>query len=269
MTENVKEVVEVKATVAPTLDSIIKRVNELVKERELFESVTQARSNKELGLLLQKVLTLFKDASKDATCLKECLKHLKAILHSRGIKVQVNSPAITVFVRYVFNSDRKRAYNYTRTLMAAIKANILPEDLPDFITSKGGVEECKKEYSKSLETLQKEQALTSAIDVIKVELETMDPVEILDLPDASVHLSDDCEYAFTISRIIGENQLGILRTIPTTTKAMESSAFKELAKALIEDEKNAKEIAKADKKDVATSIALSTMTIGQVEAIRG
>ena len=269
MTENVKEVVEVKATVAPTLDSIIQRVNELVKEREQFQTVTLARSNKELYGILGKVQSLFLDASKDANCLKESLKHLKAILHSRGIKVQVNSPAITVFVRYVFNSDRKRAYNYTRTLMAAIKANILPEDLPDFITSKGGVEECKKEYSKSLETLQKEQALTSAIDVIKVELETMDPVEILDLPDASVHLSDDCEYAFTISRIIGENQLGILRTIPTTTKAMESSAFKELAKALIEDEKNAKEIAKADKKDVATSIALSTMTIGQVEAIRG
>ena len=269
MTENVKEVVEVKATVAPTLDSIIKRVNELVKERELFESVTQARSNKELGLLLQKVHALFKDASKDATCLKECLKHLKAILHSRGIKVQVNSPAITVFVRYVFNSDRKRAYNYTRTLMAAIKANILPDNLAEFIEGKGGVEECKKDYSKSLETLQKEQALASAIDVIKVELETMDPVEILDLPDASVHLSDDCEYAFTISRIIGENQLGILRTIPTTTKAMESSAFKELAKSLLEDEKRAQEGDKADKKDQASTAALSTMTIGQVEAIQG
>jgi len=269
MTENVKEAVEVKATVAPTLDTIIKRVNELVKEREKFETVTLARSNKELYGILGKVQSLFLDASKDGKCLKESLEHLKGILNSRGIKVQINSPAITVFVRYVFNSDRKRAYNYTRTLMAAIKANILPDNLADFIEGKGGVEECKKDYSKSLETLQKEQALTSAIDVIKVELETMDPVEILDLPDASVYLSDDCEYAFTISRIIGENQLGILRTIPTTTKAMESSAFKELAKALIEDEKNAKEIAKADKKDVATSIALSTMTLGQVEAIHG
>ena len=269
MTENVKEVVEVKATVAPTLDSIIQRVNELVKEREQFETVTLARSNKELYGILGKVQSLFLDASKDANCLKESLKHLKAILHSRGIKVQVNSPAITVFVRYVFNSDRKRAYNYTRTLMAAIKANVAPEDLPDFIASKGGVEECKKDYSKSLETLQKEQALTSAIDVIKIELETMDPVEILDLPDASVHLSDDCEYAFTISRIIGENQLGILRTIPTTTKAMESSAFKELAKSLLEDEKRAQEGDKADKKDQASTAALSTMTIGQVEAIQG
>ena len=269
MTENVKEVVEVKATVAPTLDSIIKRVNELVKEREKFETVTLARSNKELYGILGKVQSLFLDASKDAKCLKESLEHLKEALSSRGIKVQINSPAITVFVRYVFNSDRKRAYNYTRTLMAAIKANILPDNLAEFIEGKGGVEECKKDYSKSLEALQKEQALTSAIDVIKVELETMDPVEILDLPDASVYLSDDCEYAFTISRIIGENQLGILRTIPTTTKAMESSAFKELAKALIEDEKNAKESTKVDNKDVATSIALSTMTLGQIEAIHG
>ena len=63
--------------------------------------------------------------------------------------------------------------------------------------------------------------------------------------------------------------MGILRTIPTTTKAMESSAFKELAKALIEDEKNAKESTKVDNKDVATSIALSTMTLGQIEAIHG
>ena len=269
MTENVKEVVEVKATVAPTLDSIIQRVNELVKEREQFETVTLARSNKELYGILGKVQSLFLDASKDANCLKESLKHLKAILQSRGIKVQINSPAITVFVRYVFNSDRKRAYNYTRTLMAAIKAKVPPDNLADFIEGKGGVEECKKDYSKSLETLQKEQALASAIDVIKVELETMDPEEVVQLPDASVHLSDDCDYAFVIARIGVHNKLELLRTIPTTTKAMESSAFKELAKALVADEEKSKQANKVNKKDLAAEEALSTMSVGQVEAIIG
>ena len=269
MTENVKEVIVVKATVAPTLDSIIKRVDDLVKEREKFEAITLARSNQELYGILGKVQSLFLDASKDAACLKESLEHLKSILRSRGIKVQVNSPAITVFVRYVFNSDRKRAYNYTRTLMAAIKANVLPENLADFIEGKGGVEECKKDYSKSIDTLAKEQALASAVDVIKVELETMDPEEIVSIGDTSVHLSDDCDYAFVIARPGPDNTLELLRTIPTTTKAMESSAIKELAKALLEDEKRAQEGDKADKKDRASTAALSTMTIGQVEAIQG
>ena len=89
MTENVKEAVEVKATVAPTLDSIIKRVNELVKEREKFETVTLARSNKELYGILGKVQSLFLDASKDGKCLKESLEHLKGILNSRGLKFKL------------------------------------------------------------------------------------------------------------------------------------------------------------------------------------
>jgi len=117
--------------------------------------------------------------------------------------------------------------------------------------------------------LQKEQALTSAIDVIKVELETMDPEEVVQLPDASVHLSDDCDYAFVIARIGVHNKLELLRTIPTTTKAMESSAFKELAKALVADEEKSKQANKVNKKDLAAEEALSTMSVGQVEAIIG
>jgi len=262
-----KESIIIKATVAPTTESVIKRADALVKEREQYETVTLARSNKELYGILGKVHGLYLEASKDIDCLKQTLSQMKAALAVRSIKVQVNSPAITVFVRYVFNSDRKRAYNYTRTLMAAIKANVKPEALADFVEGKGGVEECKKDFSKSLETIAKEQALASAIDAIKAELETMDPTEEVQMPDSSVHLSDDCNYAFVIARIGSGKKLELLRTVPTTTKALESSAIKELAKALLEDENSAEEDSKVDKKDMASSKALSTMTLKQVNAV--
>jgi len=262
-----KESIIIKATVVPTTESVIKRADALVKEREQYETVTLARSNKELYGILGKVHSLYLDASKDIDCLKQTLSQMKAALALRSIKVQVNSPAITVFVRYVFNSDRKRAYNYTRTLMAAIKANVKPEVLADFVEGKGGVEECKKEFSKSLETIAKEQALVSAVDTVKAELETMDAVEEVQMPDSSVYLSDDCNYAFVIARVGSGKKLELLRTIPTTTKAMESSAIKELAKALIEDEKNTEEDTKVDKKDMASSKALSTMTLKQINSV--
>jgi hypothetical protein len=262
-----KESIVIKSTVAPTTESVIKRADALVKEREQYETVTLARSNKELYGILGKVHSLYLEASKDIDCLKQTLSEMKAALAVRNIKVQVNSPAITVFVRYVFNSDRKRAYNYTRTLMAAIKANVKPEALADFVEGKGGVEECKKDFSKSLETIAKEQALASAIDTIKAELETMDPTEEVQMPDSSVHLSDDCNYAFVIARIGSGKKLELLRTVPTTTKALENSAIKELAKALIEDEKTAEVDSKVDKKDIASSKALSTMTLKQVNAV--
>ena len=112
------------AAIANALNASVKAVideaSKLAVQRETFEKEELARSNKALYAILTKVHTLFNKAVAEK-CIKEVAKAMREQLKLRGVKVQSNTPALTVFVRFVFNSDRKRAYNYTRTLMAAIK----------------------------------------------------------------------------------------------------------------------------------------------------
>ena len=244
----------------------IKRANELAVAREKFETETLARSNKELYGILGKVKELFDDASKDISTLKQTVAEMKEVLKKRNVKIQSNSPALTVFVRYVFNSDRKRAYNYTRTLMAAMKDKNPKQTMAEFIESKGGVEECKKNFAKKPETLAKEVALKDATAEVSATLETMSAAEVVTLPNSSVYLRDDCEYAFVIARIGANNKFELLRAIPATTKAIENSALKELAKDLIEQRKASTVASKAKKKLSASASAVAGMSIKDLEA---
>jgi hypothetical protein len=252
---------------------IFGQANELSAKREIFETTTLARTNKELYGILSNVYRLFNDAVAEK-CIKETLKLMKDVLAKRNVKVQSNSPALTVFVRYVFNSDRKRSYNYTRTLVAAAEAHIKPENLAEFIESKNGVEECKKIGGKKEETLQKEQKLKAATIEVEEQLAAMQPVACVHLPNTSVTLSDGAKYAFVVARVAANGDFELLRAVPTSTKGMHSTAVKELAKQLV-DKKAEFEIkqklladkaatAKASKK--LTVKAAANATVGELEA---
>ena len=268
MTQINNKTVEVKANavVAPTTEAVIKKANELVAAREKFETTTLARSNKELYGILGQVHDLFLTACDSTECLKDTVKQMKAVLAKRKVKVQSNSPALTVFVRYVFNSDRKRAYNYTRTLMAAIKDKKANETLAEFIESKGGVEECKKNFAKKPETLAKEIALKDAIADSFMALEGLMPKETVALPNSSVYFNDGCTYAFVLARQNANNELELLRTVPTTTKAMENAALKEVAKDLLKQREAANDSSKEKDKLKASAIAVASMSVKELEA---
>ena len=212
---------------------IVGRANELSAQRETFETTTLARTNKELYGILSKVYQLFNDAVAE-NCIKESLKLMKDELAKRNVKIQSNSPALTVFVRYVFNSDRKRSYNYTRTLMAAAQAKVSPKNLAEYIESNNGVEEIKRTVSKKEETVLKEQKLNAAIIEVEEQLAAMPPITSVHLPNASVNLIDGEKYAFVVARVAANGDFELLRAVPTTTKAMHSSAIKEIAKQLVD-----------------------------------
>lgn len=241
------------------VEAVIKQANTLSAEREKFEQEELARSNKALYAILTKVYALFKQAF-DEKCLKETVKKMQSELSKRGIKVQKNTPALTVFVRYVFNSDRKRAYNYTSTLMAAIQAEVQPSNLAEFIESKNGVEECKKEFRKSDEAKVKEQALISASEEISELLSTVQAKKTITLTNESVALSDDVQYAFIVARVVGDGQFDLLRVVPRSTKGMYNAAVKELAKQLIERKEQAINAAKKQRVKKQTQKTVNTMS---------
>jgi hypothetical protein len=253
---------------------IVEKADALVKKRETFELTTLARSNDELYGILSEVYALFKSAVEEKH-LKEVLVKMKAALKTKNIKVQVNSPALTVFVRYVFNSDRKRAYNYASTLMAAVQSNIEPANLAEFIKSKSGVEECKKEYKKTDDAKARESAVKDACVAVSEGLLTMKTKHRVKLQNSTVDYCDGTDFAFIVARSLGNGEFDLLRVVPKSTKAMQGAAIKELAKALIEQTEKAKTEAKETKAKSTTDKAVSTitpkqaakMTVGELEAV--
>lgn len=248
-----------EATATLNAVSIIKEADTLAVQRETFEKEELARSNKALYAILTRIYTLFNKAVQEK-CMKDTVKLMKEQLKKRNVKVQVNTPALTVFVRYVFNSDRKRAYNYTSTLMAAIAENIAPEKLADFIEGKNGVEECKKAYKMKDETKQRiESIATAGANVVEV-LSTMQAAATVTLSNASVDFSDGADFAFIVARNIGEGEFELLRVVPKTTKAMQNAAVKELAKEVLAQAAKAEEDAKNKMVKTATEKAVKGLT---------
>jgi len=244
--------------------NVVERADELCVAREKFETETLARSNKELYGILSEVYGLFKRAVADE-CLKETVAAMKTALTARGIRVQVNTPALTLFVRYVFNSDRKRAYNYASTLMAAAQADVEPADLAEFIESKNGVEECKKEFRKKEETVKKEAAVAGAVVSVLEDLRTMQAQEVVTLADTDVELAEGTQFAFVVARVAGNGTLELLQVVSKTTVGMENAAIKELAKQHIA--KKAAEV-KAElltRDKAATSAAAASLTLRELE----
>ena len=239
----------------PSPATVIDRADALFKERERFEGAELARSNKALYKLLMQVYELFEAARADVKCLKAAVKTMSEKLKERGVKIQSNTPALTVFVRYVFNSDRKRAYAYTQTLMAAIQQEVKPAGLATFIESQNGVEECRKQLIKKDETVTKEAALKAAGADVSNQLKSMRAVTTVSLPSASVSFSDGAEFAFIVARSLGNGEFELLRAVPHSTKAMHSSAVKELAKDLIVQRAAADEKAKTEAADLSVKDA--------------
>jgi hypothetical protein len=253
--------------------SIIEAATKLSVQREAFEAEEFARSNKALYAILSNVYALFNKAVAD-NCIREVAKAMRAELKLRGIRVQSNTPALTCFVRFVFNSDRKRAYNYATTLMAAVNAGIAPTALSDFIELGNGVEECKKKFKMKDEVRLRNEAVRAAsVDIVET-LQTMQPAATVSLPNTAVTLADGAQFAFIVARSIGNGGFELLRAVPTSTKVMQSSAVKELAKDLIAAAERAKVAAKANRvknstQQAAASITAKTaanMTVGELEA---
>lgn len=64
---------------------------------------------------------------------------MRNILKERDIKVQTNTPDLTLIVKYVVGADRKRATNYARVLKIALTEGLPPEELAGYISRRGGI----------------------------------------------------------------------------------------------------------------------------------
>lgn len=154
-------------------NGIVQQLDDLVVQRKLWESTDYQKANEGLYNLLARCLEVFnsrflKGTEDDRKTLR---RDLVARLKTDGIKIQSNSTTLTVFVRFVFGSDRKRAHGYTYVLKAAISHEIQPSQFSAWLTEQGGVEEVKRQM------VVDEEAITRRLTLETAKLKVLSDLE--------------------------------------------------------------------------------------------
>lgn len=142
----------------------------LTEKRIEWENGEFARSNDTLHGLLAGNLGVYLDGYLKATEAgqKAIRGHITKRMQSMGVRVQTTSPTITLMVKMVFGSDRKRAEKYAYVLRAAISENQTADTFKQWIKDIGGIEEVRRKITFSEETTKKrEQLAESTLKVIE------------------------------------------------------------------------------------------------------
>lgn len=239
-----------KASLGPA--NIVGQMKKIAQDRAVFEANEYARSNQKLYEILAEAYEQYLLAKQTQKLFKETVQQLVSILTDEGSKVQTNTLAINLFVRFVFRSDRQRAHNYSRTLQAAVAMNIKPQDLPKFITDCGGVEECKKQVEKSNTVVQKKltiaQAMPRVVELIKEA--AVSPIATFNVGPEVVAKSFDEEMTFLIGKTDKSGNVSVVSVVPGYSAGFAKWAKQQLAIYLAEQMSVSEQKAKQEEREV-------------------
>jgi hypothetical protein len=212
---------------------VVGKLDELVAKRKVWQ-VEFDRTNKGLYKLLAGCLESYYEI-KGTTAEKEILDAIKLALKARKVKIQESTPVLTLLVRYVFNTDRRRAHGYGRALRVAVGEKITVADFANWVTKFGGVEEVARTQGATAETIKKREQLEAKVDEVKGLL-----ANAVDTPLATVaktflvNAADTAEYTLLIGKTQANGKTKVLSVVPNSTSAMIEAAMKKIAQALID-----------------------------------
>jgi hypothetical protein len=223
-----------------TLDAVSKR-------REVWESTDFKKASDGLYELLADCYSIYEEKfiNADEAGQKMVRLELKARLQAAGVKVQLNTTTLTMIVRFVFGSDRKRAHGYTYVLKAAHSHEVLAADLATWIKSNGGIEEIKRKNVISKDALDKREKRVAALEEVKAAAETAAIVPFGEVKlEASISLGEN---AVLVVQPNADGTANVIAVLPEADKAVVEAIFKRIArdavKAASENEARAKEAA--------------------------
>jgi hypothetical protein len=229
--------------------AMIEQLDTLLHERDSFERTEMARCNQKLYGLLAAVYQRYEEATTSPTALKLTVDALTSRLKARGKRVQENSTALSVFVRYVFDTDRQRVFTYTRAIQAAKTKKIAPENFPGFVIESGGLEECMAMASTNQAVLQRKQQVVAAMPMVEDILsDAASPVLAEFKVDVSLikNLKDGGK-TFMIGTCDADGNVQVRSVIPAYSSAFEKWAKTKIAEHLqVGQQQAARETAKLD-----------------------
>jgi hypothetical protein len=134
-------------------------------------------------------------------------------------------------IRYVFNADRVRSYNYNRVISYAKESGIAPDELSQFIEEQGGIESCKKIMV--LKDSGKNIEIDFDIYDILENIDDYDSVAKIDLGETKLKIEDDCKLVFTVGRLgADEKTIELFGVVNSMTRQLRYKLLKLIAKDL-------------------------------------
>ncbi len=215
-------------------NSSVQTLDGLLARRKKWEATDYKKANEGLYALLADCLALFKDKFVDAgeDSKKALRSELTHKLKADGVKVQTTTPTLTMFVRYVFGSDRKRAHGYAYVLKAAYKEGVTAKGLSDYIVSAGGIEEVKRKMVLSEEALAKRAVLESAKVAVKSNMEVASTTPLAQVALAGV----TGDYAVLLARPTPDGMVNIVGVLSEAKDTLVEALIAQMAKRKVGDD---------------------------------
>jgi hypothetical protein len=132
------------------VDKFLAEGAELFKLGEKYEKEVVARGHQALYELLASIygLALRIENSDQVDKINEAIR--KNLKDAHDIKVQKNSSPMATLVRYVIRADKLAASRYGKVLQVARDEDLSAEELPAYITRRGGIAQIQDTESKQL-----------------------------------------------------------------------------------------------------------------------
>jgi hypothetical protein len=140
---------------------------QLAIEREAWESTAYRTSNDQLYALLQKCYATYKAMSGTAEDALNLRKGLNDYINTKGYKFNAGTHTLVKIVKCVFGADRRRVSAYGIVLRTALAKDLAVLDIPDFISSHGGIEEIR--LAKTANAMTSKQKATVAAEAVQAE----------------------------------------------------------------------------------------------------
>ena len=250
--------------------AMIEQLDKLAVERDEFERTDMARTNQKLYELLGTVYGRYMEAAASEAVLKLTVATLTEILKKRDKPVQKNSTALSVFVRYVFNSERQRIFTYTRAIQAAIANKVDPTEFVAYVTEAGGVEECMTKAVPSKKAQEKQQQIADAMPLVEEILDEDSGNVLAEFKvDAAMvkDLKDDGK-AFMIGTCDAKGNIQVRSVIPAYSDGFEKWAKEKMAAYLHEHQaKSTKQVAECEQ-EMALEQAVAMLTKAQAGTVK-
>lgn len=227
------------------VNGIVQQLNGLSKAREQWEATDYKKANEGLYRLLAECLAVFNAqyVKADKAAQTALRAELTNKLTAAGVRVLATSSTLTMFVRFVFNSDRNRAHGYSKVLLAAIAEGIEAKDLPDFIIAAGGVEEIKRREVTSPEAIAKQQKIEVAMADVKLEVEmaaAVAPIATLEIEDVTG------SYALLLVKPKVDGTVDVVGSLSDLPEKFVESLIARIAKVRVQQQLKAEVTAKAN-----------------------
>jgi hypothetical protein len=218
--------------------SIVQLLDALSAKRDNWERTDFKKANEGLCVLLADCLGLYNAqfVTVDTAHRKALRDGLTVKLKGAGVKVQKNTTTLTMLVRYVFSSDRKRAHGYAYVLMAALAEKVAAADLAAFIAKAGGIEEIKRKMVKSADALAKQALVKQAKSNVAAEIELAQIAPLAEVRIAG--LTGD--YVVLLAKPGVDGTATIVGTLSNVNEALVNALLDRMAKQrVIVDAENA------------------------------